>query len=123
MSFADYTREKLRNTNGFGFMFSSMFGALVACAVMVLTIRNYSVPPVVKAKYPNDAERLEQIMIEHSELECEKIVLFAEGQARTGKKDVPVTGINSRVATCLKNKGFIVDRYTDSVHYIRWSEQ
>lgn len=123
MSFADYTREKLRNTNGFGFMFSSMVGALVACLVMVLTIKNYSVPAVVKAKYPNEAERLELIMIEHSQLECEKIVSLAEDQARAGKKDVPVNGINSRIATCLKDKGFIVEQYTNSVYSVKWSEQ
>ena len=56
MSFADFSREKLRNTDGFGFVTGAVFGAVISCITMVITIWNHAVPPIVAAKMPDDCE-------------------------------------------------------------------
>lgn len=121
MSFADFSREKLRNTDGFTFVGGAVFGAVISCITMVVTIWNNAVPPIVKAKEPNEAQRLEMIMIGHSEAEYQKTILFAEGQAKLGKRLVAVNGLSSPVVRCLQSKGFEVQNYKNAIFYITWS--
>lgn len=121
MSFADFSREKLRNTDGFGFVTGAVFGAVISCITMVITIWNHAVPPIVNSKGPSEAQRLEQIMIEASEAECQKTILFAESLAKLGKREVAVNGLNLLIVKCLQRKGFEVVNWNNATFYITWS--